>query len=341
MTARCRSTRPRALYCARRCDPGILSVVIAFIFPGQGSHFVGMGKDLVREFSVAAEIYERAEALLDIPLRKLSFDGPERILRDSEFAQPAIFVHSVVLHALLIEHGIQPSVCAGHSLGEIAALHAAGCLDLDTGLSLVKARGKLMGRSGECSPGKMTVIVRLETDAIRDACEKASALGQVVIANDNCPGNVVIAGEPEAVDEAGRLCLAQGATRTIPLAVSGAFHSPLMLPAAKVWQSVVSEASIKPPTVRVIGNVTASDLTSVEEIRQDLIAQLTAPVRWRETMEKLWGMDLKALVEVGPGKTLKGLALRWKGVRSPVHLSQSCAELHCALAALGAVNRNQ
>jgi [acyl-carrier-protein] S-malonyltransferase len=282
----------------------------ALLFPGQASQFVGMGQDLEAGYPAARETFAQADQALGFSLSRLCFAGPEEQLRQTAFTQPAVFVHSVAAWRVLAAEGVEPVCAAGHSLGEYAALVAAGALDFGAGLELVRQRGQLMQRAGEERPGRMVAVMGLDDERVSELCRQAAAVGAVVPANFNAPGQVVVSGESAAVECLGELARAAGAGRVVELAVSGAFHSPLMEPAARRMEALLRAAPIRAPRVPVITNVAARPVREPEELRQCLIEQMTCPVRWTESVRELGPMGATIAVEVGPGAVLKGLARR-------------------------------
>lgn len=279
----------------------------AFIFPGQASQTVGMGEDLYREDARVREIYDAAETFLGFPLKRLSFAGPLEELTQTRITQPAIFVMSCAVDLLLKERGVIPAAAAGHSLGEFSALVSAGALTFDAGLKLVKLRGELMQKAGEIRPGAMAAVIGLEAEAVEICCENTP--GTVVPANYNSPGQLVISGEVEAVEEAMASCKEAGAKIVKRLTVSGAFHSPLMEFAGEQLYAALDETEFSKPKFPVYHNVTAQPASSADEIRDLLKKQLLNPVRWETSMinmRKITG----TFIEAGPGKVLTGLMKR-------------------------------
>jgi len=286
---------------------------LAFIFPGQGSQSVGMGRDIYEAYPVARAIYDEADAVLGFSLSALCFEGPEEALNDTVNTQPAIFVTSVAFWRVMEPQLPQAaSFFAGHSLGEYSALVAAGALDFAAGLRLVRERGRLMKAAGEQSRGGMAAVLGLDAATLDGICQQArEATGGVVqAANYNSPGQIVISGDEETLAEAMAQAKAAGARRVVRLAVSIAAHSPLMSPAVASFRKAVEATPFRAPAVPVVGNVTARPLTSVDEIVDELVQQLTAPVRWTESVQWMIGQGVDTFVEVGPGKVLTGLVRR-------------------------------
>lgn len=286
---------------------------IAFIFPGQGSQAVGMGRDLT-QVPAAAAVFAEADAVLGFPLSRLCFEGPAEVLTDTVNAQPAILAVSIAALRAWEASGEVPKPCyvAGHSMGEYSALVAAGALDLRDGLLLVRERGRLMKRAGEVQPGGMAAVLGLAREALEEACAQASREtgGVVQIANDNAPGQIVISGERPALERASELAKAAGAKRVVPLAVSIAAHSPLMRSALDDFRRAVEATPLRPPSVPVISNIQARPLDGVEAIREELVLQLVSPVRWTESVAWMTAQGVTTFVEVGPGTVLTGLVRR-------------------------------
>ncbi len=284
----------------------------AFLFPGQASQFVGMGADLCTEHDGVRRLFEEADEVMGTSLMKICFEGPIEELTQTAITQPAVFVHSCAVAHLLQDQGLAPSHVAGHSLGEYSALVAAGAIDFRQALELVRERGRLMQHAGELEAGKMAAIIGMEDDSVTALCAELSPGGDVVPANFNAPGQVVVSGKAAAVEEVARVAPDRGAKRAIELTVSGAFHSNLMAPAAQQMQTLIAEAELRTPQVPVITNVSARPAEDVGQLREHLIAQITSPVRWAETMGYLAGDGVERALEVGPGAVLKGMARRTK-----------------------------
>ena len=276
----------------------------AYVFPGQGSQFTGMGKDLYESSPVAKEMMEKANEILGFRLTDIMFEGSEEDLKQTRVTQPAIFLHSVVLAACLGD-SFQPQMVAGHSLGEFSALVANKTLSFEDALRLVYARAMAMQKACEVKPSTMAAILGLEDDVVEKIC--AETPGVVVAANYNCPGQLVISGEVEAIDAACAALTAAGAKRALKLAVGGAFHSPLMEPARVELEAAIALTPFATPICPVYQNVTASAVSNPDEIKQNLIVQLTAPVKWTQTMNAMLADGCAEVIEVGPGKVLQGL----------------------------------
>ena len=285
----------------------------AFVFPGQGSQVVGMGKDLASAYEVSRQTFDEADSILGFALSKLMWDGPDTELNDTINTQPALFVHSMAAHRVFshLFPDFKPAALAGHSLGELSALAASGALSFEAGLRLVRTRGELMKKAGEKNPGSMAAILNLDIPMLEKVCAEASAENETVqVANDNCPGQVVISGAQAAVERAMAGAKAAGAKRALPLAVSIAAHSQLMASIQDEWNAAVDSASIVNPQIPVFGNVHAKAMTTADELRADIKAQMQSRVRWTESVQKMIGNGSRTFVEVGSGSVLIGLIRR-------------------------------
>lgn len=276
----------------------------AFVFPGQGAQFTGMGKDLYEASEEAKTLFEKANEILGFRITDVMFKGEAEELKQTKVTQPAIFLHSVIL-AKLLGNRFQPEMVAGHSLGEISALTAAGVLAFDDSLKLVSKRALAMQAACEAEPSTMAAILGLENEVVEGICEKVE--GIVVAANYNCPGQLVISGTVDAINDACELLKEAGARRALVLPVGGAFHSPLMEPARAELAKAIETTTFNTPICPVYQNVTASAVTVPNEIKENLVAQLTAPVRWTQTMYQMIADGVSGFTEVGPGKVLQGL----------------------------------
>jgi [acyl-carrier-protein] S-malonyltransferase len=278
----------------------------AYIFPGQGSQFPGMARQLYETNSTAREMLERANEILGFRITDIMFDGTAEELKETKVTQPAIFLHSVVLAKCLPD--FEPEMVAGHSLGEFSALVAAGAMDFEEGLKLVSIRAQAMQKACEMNPGAMAAVLMLDSETIEHICEETE--GIVVAANYNCDGQIVISGEKTAVDAACIRLKEAGARRALPLPVGGAFHSPLMEPARAELAEGIEKAVFKTPICPVYQNVTAQPSTDPTEIKANLLSQLTSPVRWTQSVQNMIADGADTFIELGPGKVLQGLVAK-------------------------------
>ncbi|NGF56016.1 ACP S-malonyltransferase [Parapedobacter sp. SGR-10] len=276
----------------------------AYIFPGQGAQFVGMGQDLYNLNEQTKALFEQANEILGFRITDIMFNGTDEDLKQTKVTQPAIFLHSVIL-AKALGDTFQPSMVAGHSLGEFSALVAAGALSFEDGLRLVSQRANAMQKACELQPSTMAAILGLEDEVVERVCTQVEDV--VVAANYNCPGQLVISGSIEGVDKACVLLTEAGAKRALKLNVGGAFHSPLMEPAKVELQTAIEATEIKAPSCPIYQNVDAKPYTTPAQIKANLIAQLTGPVRWTQTVQNMLADGAEAFVEVGPGNVLQGL----------------------------------
>lgn len=285
----------------------------AFMFPGQGSQTVGMGKDLAAHYPIAKQTFEEADAVLGFSLSEVMWNGPDTDLNDTVNTQPALYVHSLAAHRTFshLYPDWKPAALAGHSLGELSALAAAGAISFEDGLRLVRKRGELMKRAGELAPGGMAAILGVDIPTLDKVCAEASTPDELVqVANDNCPGQVVISGAKPAVERAMAGAKAAGAKRALPLAVSIAAHSPLMASIQEEWNAAVDAATFHDLSIPVVGNVHASLLKTADEARADIKAQMQSRVKWTDSVKVMSGMGITAFVEVGTGSVLGGLVKR-------------------------------
>jgi [acyl-carrier-protein] S-malonyltransferase len=279
----------------------------AYIFPGQGSQFPGMGKELYENSPVAKSFFDKADEILGFGITKLMFEGSAEDLMQTKVTQPCVFLHSVI-SVLALGDDFRPEVTAGHSLGEFSALTAAGALSFEDGLRLVSKRAGAMQKCCEGQKSSMAAVLGLEDAVIEEVCAKVTAEGGVVVAaNYNCPGQIVISGTVEGVDKASKLLEEAGAKRVVKLQVSGAFHSPLMNPAEEELSQAIASTEFFTPKCPVYQNVDALAHTSPEEIKANLIKQLTSPVRWTKTVQNIIAQGVSEFVECGPGNVLQGM----------------------------------
>lgn len=286
----------------------------AFLFPGQNSQVVGMGKDFAETYSAAKAVFQQADDILGFALSSLCCDGPESDLNETINTQPAVYVCSMaILRALEHEFpDVQPRCVAGHSLGELTALTAAGSLAFEDGIRLVRERGRVMKAAGDQNPGAMAALLGIEPDTAREVCEKASVQAgkPVVVANDNCPGQIVISGDANALNIAMQLAESAGAKKVVKLAISIAAHSPLMAAAAQAFMQALEATPFQPPRIPVYANATAAPMQDADTIRKILGGQLTNPVRWRESIQAMTAAGVTHFVEIGSGDVLTGLVKR-------------------------------
>ena len=285
-------------------------MAVAFLFPGQASQFVGMGKDLYEASPEAKAVYDRADDVLGFSLTEICFSGPEDSLKQTAVTQPAVFTHSMAGLELLKLRGVKPDAVAGHSVGELAALVGAGVLGLEDGLHLVRARGKAMQEAGEAGAGTMAAVLGLDDGAAETLCAKAAEGDVLQAANFNCPGQVVISGGVDAVRRAVEAAKAAGARRALELPVSGAFHSALMAPALVPLQEALEAVVFHPAVVPVYPNVTGEPTQDPEVLKDLLLKQLTSSVQWTASMGRMTEDGITRAYEIGPGATLKGLMKR-------------------------------
>jgi [acyl-carrier-protein] S-malonyltransferase len=283
------------------------STKIAYVFPGQGAQWVGMGRDLYQNFPSAKAVFDQADESLGFPMSKLCFEGPEDELLQTINSQPAIVTVSFAcLQAMRDTSRLEPVFVAGHSLGEYTALAAAKVLDFATTVYLARERGRLMHEAGQITPGGMAAIIGLDEDILNEVCAESGAR----IANINCPGQIVISGAEDKLTRAMELAEAKGAHRVIPLQVSGAFHTSLMQPAVDGMAEVIANLSFNQPAVPIIGNTTAQPLTTAESVKEELLKQLCNCVLWQRSVEYMLGDGVSSFIELGPGRVLAGLIKR-------------------------------
>lgn len=287
-----------------------------YMFPGQGSQFPGMGKDLYETNSLARELFDKADEILGFKITEIMFNGTAEELKQTKVTQPAVFLHSVIVAMCSPE--FKPEMVAGHSLGEFSALTAAGALSFEDGLRLVAIRAQAMQKACEVNPGTMAAVLMLSAEKVEQIC--AETEGIVVPANYNCDGQIVISGELDAVAKACEKMKEAGARRALPLPVGGAFHSPLMEPAAKELAEGIESVNFSEPLCPVYQNVTALPTTDPAVIKANLLAQLTAPVKWTQSVENMLADGADSFTECGPGKVLQGLVA--KIAKTPVNINQ-------------------
>ena len=279
----------------------------AFVFPGQGSQFVGMGKDLYENNSLAKELFDKADEILGFKITEIMFNGSAEQLKETKVTQPAVFLHSVI-SALCLGDDFKPAMTAGHSLGEFSALVAAGALSYEDGLRLVAARANAMQKCCEANPGTMAAIIGLPDEKVEEVCKEISTPDCIVIpANYNCPGQLVISGNTEAINKACEALKAAGAKRALPLPVSGGFHSPLMQNAKDELEAAIEKVEFSTPKCPVYQNVDAKPYTDPAQIKANLIAQLTSSVRWTASVQNMIADGADDFTECGPGKALQGM----------------------------------
>ena len=276
----------------------------AQVFPGQGSQFVGMGKDLFDQYEEAKKIFSQANKILDFKITEIMFEGNQKELTETNIAQPAIFIHSIIKSRLFEKKGELTGV-AGHSLGEFSALVASNSISFHDGLELVNIRAKEMKKACEMNPGTMAAVIGLENKVVENCCVKIKEI--VVPANYNCPGQIVVSGGKKAIKNVSKILSENGARKVIELNVGGAFHSPLMLPAKRVLEKYIKKIEFKKPSCLIYQNSVGKGVSNVEEIRKNLVDQLISPVLWTQSISQMTNDGIKNFVEVGPGKVLQGL----------------------------------
>lgn len=288
---------------------------VAFVFPGSGSQYVGMGRDVYDQYTAARSLFEEADAILQFPLSRLCFEGPDEELMKAVNIQPAMVAVSAALLAALREHlllggscaEVTPAFLAGHSTGEYTALYAAGVLDFSAVLRLVRERGRLMQEVGGEKPGAMAAVLGLEAQPLHAICAE---VGDVWVSNDNAPGQIVLSGSKHALEKALQLAMEKGAKRTIPLAINIAAHSPMMASAAEAFATILDGLALNKARVPIVGNVTATAIAEPEDIRRELVQHLTSPVRWVESVHFMIAHGIQTFIEIGPKDVLSGLIKR-------------------------------
>lgn len=290
-----------------KTKPKTKKIMKAFVFPGQGAQFVGMGKDLYESSALAKELFDKANTILGYSITDIMFNGTDEELKQTKVTQPAVFLHSVI-SALCMGDKFKPDMVAGHSLGEFSALVACGALSFEDGLKLVYARAMAMQKACEAQPSTMAAIIALPDEKVEEVCAQVSAEGEVCVpANYNCPGQLVISGSIEGINKACELLKAAGAKRALPLKVGGAFHSPLMQPAKEELEAAIKSTNFHTPKCPIYQNVDAKPHTDPEEIRHNLVAQLTSPVRFSQTVKNMVADGATDFTECGPGIVLQKL----------------------------------
>ncbi len=299
----------------------------AFVFPGQGSQVAGMGKDIAAAYPIARETFEQADDILGFKLSELCFDGPESELNDTINTQPALFVWGIATLRILQSElpDVRPAFVAGHSMGELTALTAAGAMSFEDGVPLVRERGRLMKEAGEKSPGAMAALLGLDADTVRDICARAreQTSGVLVLANDNCPGQIVISGDDATINAGIVLAKDAGARRAVKLAVSIAAHSPLMETASVSFREALAKTTFTTPQIPLYANISAAPLTDPKAVREELNMQLTHPVRWTESVTAMITAGAERFIEFGPKDVLCGLLRRIDRSRKGVPLSSA------------------
>ena len=289
----------------------------AQVFPGQGSQFVGMGKDLFDQYEVAKKYFLEANKILDFKITEIMFEGNQKELTETNIAQPAIFIHSIIKSKLIKKKGEIIGV-AGHSLGEFSALVASNTISFQDGLNLINVRAKEMKKACEIKPGSMAAVIGLEAKTVENCCMKIKEV--VVPANYNCPGQIVVSGEKKGIINATKILNESGARKVIELNVSGAFHSPLMLPAKKQLEKYIQKIEFKKPLFPIYQNSVGKGVSNIQEIRKNLINQLISPVLWTQSINQMVNDNIKNFIEIGPGKVLQGLI---KKINSDVNMEFS------------------